>query len=102
MTEHWEAETAVLAPGSDRELVDSLLPLLTPAEVRVLQGLRLGLDIGDIAQELGVSHQAVSKHRRSIAQLVAFLETPRPARRDQSWLPILASCPRTPDPRWPR
>jgi RNA polymerase sigma factor (sigma-70 family) len=59
------------------DLIELVVPRLTDIQRRILSLLLKGLGVREIARELGVTHPAVIKQRRRIANLVAnFLDEP--------------------------
>jgi DNA-binding CsgD family transcriptional regulator len=71
LVQKWESESASFPESTEREIVLLLEPWLTRTEKRILDGLSNGLGAREMARQLGISHQAVSKHRHKIT-LVAL------------------------------
>ena len=72
----WECEHAISPQFSGQDLLHLLAQWLSAREKQVLACRAEGLTVEESARRLGVSHQAVSKHRRRIADLVAHLSVP--------------------------
>lgn len=74
-TEDWEipCDEGFYSEISIREIFGMLEAALSPVEKRVLGLLERGLRVQQIAGRIGISHQAVSKHRAKIARLAAEL-----------------------------
>jgi RNA polymerase sigma factor (sigma-70 family) len=56
------------------ELMDSLERLLPPSDLRIAKNLHQGFSQGDIASEIGVSQQAISKRLCRIRELIGCLK----------------------------
>jgi DNA-directed RNA polymerase specialized sigma24 family protein len=74
LAHHREGE--VLQTVSARDLVEALMPRLTPRQRNVLCGLAQGLDLREIAIRTGLSYPTVLKYRNRIAFLVLKLSAP--------------------------
>lgn len=64
----WEEEHAVPPERSGRDIIEHIQARLTSAEKAVLRCLADGRGVQETARLMGISHQAVSKHRSAIAR----------------------------------
>jgi RNA polymerase sigma factor (sigma-70 family) len=71
-----ERDGELLQQVSARDLVEALMPHLTPRQRNVLCGLAQGLDLTEIATLTGLSYPTVLKYRNRIALLVLKLAAP--------------------------
>lgn len=69
-------DSEVLENVSARDLVEALMPHLTPRQQNVLCGLAKGLDLREIATWTGLSYPTVMKYRNRIAFFVLKLGAP--------------------------
>ncbi len=72
-TVQWQSGDAVLGEVSARDMISLLMRRLGARQREILMKLSDGFTTHEISLELGLTHQAVSKHRRRIAALATNL-----------------------------